>query len=83
MNVWLIAATIFLLCLVPCGIGVMRGTVADRLIALEAGTIVSILTLLTLEQGLGRESFFDLSLSLAVLTIASTLVFTQFYRRWL
>ena len=83
MNVWLIATTALLVCLVPCAAGVLRGGIADRLIALEAGQVVTILALLTLEQGLGRPSFFDLSLALTVLAVPSTLVFVRMYRRWL
>ncbi len=83
MNVWLIASTVLLLCLVPCIVRVVRGTIADRLIALEAAVIVTILALLTLEEGQQRQSFFDLSLAMAVLTIPSTLLFAVFYRRWL
>ena len=40
MNVWGFASTILLLCLIPCVARVVRGGVADRLIALEVGTIV-------------------------------------------
>lgn len=83
MNVWLMAATALLLCLVPCTIAIVRGTIADRLIALEAATVVCVLALLTIEQGLQRQSFFDLSLAMAVLAVPSTLLFATFYRRWL
>jgi multisubunit Na+/H+ antiporter MnhF subunit len=83
VNVWMLGSVALLLCLVPCTVAVVRGTVADRLIALEAATIVCVLTLLTLEQGLQRQSFFDLSLAMAVLAIPSTLLFATVYRRWL
>jgi len=83
MNVWLSCSVVLLACIALCAIGVVRGTIADRLIALEAGTIAGILALLTIEEGFQRQSFFDLSLSMAVLTIPSTLLFASFYRRWL
>ena len=83
MNVWLLASAALLLCLVPCTVGVVRGTSADRLVALAAATLVCVLALLTIEQGLERQSFFDLSLAMAVLAIPSTLLFARFYRRWL
>lgn len=83
MNVWLLATAALLLCLVPCAVGVLRGTAADRLIALEAATVVCVLALLSLEQGLERQSFFDLPLALTVLAIPSTLLFARVYRRWL
>jgi multisubunit Na+/H+ antiporter MnhF subunit len=83
VSLWLLAAAALLLCLLPCAVGVLRGTAADRLIALQAATVVCILALLALEQGLERQSFFDLSLAMAVLAIPSTLLFARFYRRWL
>ena len=83
MNVWLIATAGLLLCLVPCTIGVLRGGISQRLVALEAAQAVTILALLTLEQGLARPSFFDLSLALTVLALPSTLIFARIYRRWL
>lgn len=83
MNVWLTASAALLLCLVPCAIAVVCGTIADRIVGLQAGTMVAILALLTIEQGLQRQSFFDLSVAMAVLGITSTLLFATFYRRWL
>ena len=83
MNAWLMATAGLLMCLVPCTIGVLRGGIAERVIALEAGQVVTILALLTLEQGLARPSFFDLSLALTVLALPSTLVLVRMYRRWL
>jgi multisubunit Na+/H+ antiporter MnhF subunit len=83
MNVWLIASCVLLLCLAPCAVAVVRGTIADRIIGLQAGTLVAVLALLTIEEGLQRQSFFDLSLAMAVLAIPSTLLFGVFYRRWL
>lgn len=83
MNVWLVAATAFVLGIVPATIVAMRGTLVDRLIGLELASVFAILALLTIEQGLQRQSFYDLSLALAVLTVPSTLVFARFFMRWL
>lgn len=83
MNVWLVAATAFVLGIVPATIVAMRGTLVDRLIGLELASVFAILALLTIEQGLQRQSFYDLSLALAVLTVPSTLVFARFFTRWL
>lgn len=83
MSVWLATSFALLLCLIPCAVGVLRESAAHRLIWLEAATVLGVLILLTAEQGQGRQSFFDVSLALAVLAVPSTLLFARFYERWL
>ncbi len=83
MNVWYAASIPLLLCLVPCIVVAVRGRTIDALIALEIATAIAVLVMLLLEQGMQRQSFFDVSLALAVLTFPSTLLFARFYRRWL
>ena len=83
MNVWYAAAAPILLCLIPCVIVAVRGTTVDALIALEVATAVTVVVLLLAEQGMQRQTFFDVSLALAVLALPSTLLFARFYRRWL
>ncbi len=83
MNVWLIATGVLLAALLPCAIVAFRGAAMDRLIAVElAGTITTLL-ILTLAQGLGRPSIFDLALALAALSVPGTLVYAHFLERWL
>lgn len=83
MNVWLIAAVAFLACLALCAIRAVRGSMSDRIIAFQAATLVTILTLLAIEEGLQRQSFFDLSLALTILATPSSLLVARWYRRWL
>jgi multisubunit Na+/H+ antiporter MnhF subunit len=83
MNVWLLAALALMLGLVPCTIVAVRGTLVDRLVGLELASVFAVLALLTMEQGLQRQSFYDLSLALAVLTFPSSLLFARILRRWL
>ena len=83
MNLWLWAAVGVLLSLAPCGVVVFRGDVADRLVGLEmAGALVTV-ELLLLAEGFGRPSFFDLPLTLALLSFGSGMVFARFVQRWL
>lgn len=83
MNVWLIATGILLAALLPCAVVAFRAAVLDRLIAVElAGTITTLL-IVTLSQGLGRPSIFDLALALALLSVPGTLVYAYFLERWL
>ena len=83
MNVWLLASAALMLGLVPCVLSAMRGNVVDRIVALQLASVFSVLALLTFEQGEQRQSFFDLSLALAVLTFPSGLLVAQVFRRWL
>lgn len=83
MNVWLIATGVLLAALLPCAVVAFRADVLDRLIAVElAGTITTLL-IVTLAQGLGRPSVFDLALALALLSVPGTLVYAHFLERWL
>ena len=77
------ASVAFLCCLVLCAVGTVRGSTSDRIVAMQAGTLVTILALLAIEEGLQRQSFFDVSLALAVLQIPSSLLVARWYRRWL
>jgi multisubunit Na+/H+ antiporter MnhF subunit len=83
VSVWLLASAALMLGVVPCALLAVRGNVVDRLVALELASVFTILALLTFEQGEQRQSFFDLSLALAVLAFPSTLLFAQVFRRWL
>ncbi len=83
MNMWLAAATAMMLCLVPCGIACFRGAPVDRVVALEAAAAICVLILMLLAEGFGRLPFYDLSLTLALLSFAGGLVFTRFLERWL
>jgi multisubunit Na+/H+ antiporter MnhF subunit len=83
MNVWLIATGVLLAALLPCAVVAFRAAPLDRVIAVElAGTIAALL-IVTLAQGLGRPSLFDLALALAVLSVPGTLVYAYFVERWL
>jgi multicomponent Na+:H+ antiporter subunit F len=83
MNVWLIAALAMLWALVPCGIVCFRGDAANRLIGLQAASVIVILVLLLLAQGFQRPSLHDIAVVMAILSFASGLVFARFLERWL
>ena len=83
MNVWTWAATAMLIALIPGGIACFRGEPEDRLVALEFNTTIIVLALLMLAQGFQRPSFFDLPLTLAVLSFGAAIVFSRFIQRWL
>lgn len=81
--IWEIAALLLVAGLVVCVLAAARGTPETGLVAFEMGTVLAILALLFFEQWFERQTFFDVSLALAVLAFPSSLLFVRFYRRWL
>ena len=83
MNVWLLAATVLLFALVPCGIIVFRGSAMERVVGLEMAGLIVTLLLILLAEGFHRVPFYDLALTLALLAFGGGLVFVRFLERWL
>ena len=83
MNLWMLASIGFLFCLIPCGIASFRGSPMKRLLGLEMTGIVASLFLLTMAEALGRPNFYDIGLTMALLTFGGGIVFTRFLERWL
>lgn len=83
VNEWSVAAAVLLVSLLPCGVGCIRGSSIDRLIALELAGTIDVLILVLLSQAFVRSIFLDLAVALALLTFASGLVFARFLERWL
>jgi multisubunit Na+/H+ antiporter MnhF subunit len=83
MNAWLIAATVLLLALVPCGVVVFRGDSVRRLVGLEMTGVIITMVLLMLAEGVHNVNFYDLALATALLAFGGGLVFTRFLERWL
>lgn len=83
MNAWLIAATVLLLGLVPCGWVMVRDPAADGLVALELAGTLTVLVLFLLAAGYRRPPYADVALALTVLSYPAGLVFAHFLERWL
>ena len=83
MNVWLWAAAALMVSLVPCGIVVFRGAVEDRLVGLEMTGVLVTVVLVLLCEGFHRVAFYDLPLTLSVLSFGGGMVFARFVQRWL
>jgi multicomponent Na+:H+ antiporter subunit F len=82
VNVWLVAATVLLLGLVPCAGLCLRAGPSDRLVALELASVITTVELVLLAEGFHRDVYFDLALALALLSFAGGLVFAHFLERW-
>ena len=83
MNAWLIAATVLIFTLVPCGVVVFRGDAVRRLVGLEMTGVLIVMVLLTLAEGVHNVNFYDLALATALLAFGGGLVFIRFLERWL
>lgn len=83
LNLWLGAALLLLLGLIPCTIVVLRGELMAAVAAAQLATVLAVLILLLLAQGYGRPSFADLAVALAMLALPSGLLFAHFFERWL
>jgi multisubunit Na+/H+ antiporter MnhF subunit len=83
VNVWLIAATVLFVGVIPCGVVCFRSrSPAERLVALELGGTIDTLVLLLLAQAFHYDPFFDLAVAIALLTLAGALAFAHFLERW-
>jgi multisubunit Na+/H+ antiporter MnhF subunit len=77
MNVWLIAATVLLAGLVPCGWVLARGHEMDGVVALELASTIVTVVLVLLAEGFHRSSYFTVPVVLAALSFVGTLVFIR------
>jgi len=83
MNVWLAAVLALLPPLAMAGTVALRAGSADRLVAVQLATSISILILVLMSFAFDQPSFIDLPLTLAFLSLPGTLVFAHFLERWL
>jgi multisubunit Na+/H+ antiporter MnhF subunit len=83
MNIWLTGSAVLLFALAPCAVATFRGNTVERLIGLEMAGMISTLLLVMLAEGTHRANFYDLALTLALLSFGGGLVFARFLERWL
>lgn len=82
MNVWLWAALFLPLALLPCAhLALRHPSSVDRLVALQMATVVLAFELILLTQGQARFPFYDLPLTLILLSFGSGLTFAHFLAR--
>jgi multisubunit Na+/H+ antiporter MnhF subunit len=80
---FVIAAVAMLIALVPAGITIARGTLADAVIGFEFVTAVAVMVFALLAEGFKRPSLFEFPVILALLLFGSGLVFVRALERWL
>jgi multisubunit Na+/H+ antiporter MnhF subunit len=77
------AAIAMLVSLIPAGLVIARGDMADAVVAYEFITAVVVMVLALLAQAFQRSSLFELPVLLALLMFGSGLVFVRAMERWL
>jgi multisubunit Na+/H+ antiporter MnhF subunit len=77
------AAIAMLVSLIPAGLVIARGDMADAVVAYEFITAVVVMVLALLAQAFQRSSLFELPVLLALLMFGSGLVFVRALERWL
>ncbi len=82
-TVWYGAALALALGLLPCLWVMLRAPLSDALVAGQMAGTVACLALVALVVGIGNQSFIDVALTLAVLSLPSGLLIAHVFERWL
>jgi multisubunit Na+/H+ antiporter MnhF subunit len=77
------AAIAMLVAMIPAGIVLLRGELADSVVAYEFITSVVVMVLALLAQGFKRPALFEFPVLMAALLYGSSLVFIRVLERWL
>lgn len=83
LNLWLVAAIALLFGLVPCGVVIVKGELADGLAAFQVASVITIMATLLLAVGFHQSTVADIPMALAVLSFPSGILFAHFLERWL
>ena len=79
MNEWEVVAAILTACLIACTAVAAFAGIADALIALEVAGSIASAVLMALSEGLQRQPFIDLALTLSVLSLLGALAFARMF----
>ena len=83
MTSFVVAAIAMLAALLPAGITIARGTLADAVIGFEFITSVAVMVFALLAEGFKRPGLFEFPVIVALLLFGSGLVFVRALERWL
>ncbi len=83
MTSFVIAAVAMLAALVPAGVVIARGTLADAVVGFQFITSVAVMIFALLAEAFKRPSLVEFPVLLAVLLFGSGLVFVRALERWL
>jgi multisubunit Na+/H+ antiporter MnhF subunit len=80
---FVIAAVAMLVALVPAGVVMVRGKLADAVVGFQFLTSVAVMIFALLAEGFQRSGLFEFPVLLALLLLGSGLVFVRALERWL
>jgi multisubunit Na+/H+ antiporter MnhF subunit len=80
---FVVAAIAMLVCMLPAGIVLVRGELAESVVGYEFVTGVAVMVFALLAEGFGRPSLFEFPVLLSVLLYGSGLVFARALQGWL
>jgi multisubunit Na+/H+ antiporter MnhF subunit len=83
VTAFVVAAVAMIVSLVPAGIVIVRGTLADAVVGFEFVTAVVVLVFALLAEGFERPGLFEFPVLVAVLAFGSGLVYVRALERWL
>lgn len=83
MSSFVIAAVAMLVALVPAGVVMVRGKLADAVVGFQFLTSVAVMVFALLAEGFQRSGLFEFPVLLALLLLGSGLVFVRVLERWL
>jgi multisubunit Na+/H+ antiporter MnhF subunit len=83
VSAFVIAAIVMLASMVPAGVTLARGELADAVVGYEFISTVTVLVLALLAEGFGRPGLFEFPVLVAVLLFGGGLVFVRALERWL
>ena len=81
MSIWMAASIALMAGFVPCTVACLRREAAAVLAALNVAGVLAVLLLITLSVEFTRQSFVDLAVVLAPLSIGGSLAFARYLER--
>lgn len=81
MSIWMAASIALIAGFVPCTLACLRRDVAAVLAVLNLAGVLTVLALITLSVEFKRQSFVDLAVVLAPVSIGGSLAFVRYLER--
>ena len=81
MNEWEVAAAVLGFALIPCLAVCVLAPARDGLAALEVGAVLLTTILMLLAEGFHRQSFIDLAVIFAPMSLVGSLLFARLMER--
>jgi multisubunit Na+/H+ antiporter MnhF subunit len=81
MNEWEVAAVVLGFALIPCLVLCVLASPRDGLVALQVGAVLLTTILMLLAEGFHRQSFIDLAVVFAPMSLVGSLLFARLMER--